>query len=79
MALGTDHDACHLSRVAPSAMISIPCRSGISHIIGHTDSTESKQYNLDLSLQRASNATAVGRQLNRRVEIILKPASKEQG
>ncbi|ABA57336.1 OmpA/MotB [Nitrosococcus oceani ATCC 19707] len=74
----------------------------VVHVIGHTDSTGSEKYNLDLSLRRAgnvavyferkgvpsqrlsiygrgesepraSNATAAGRQLNRRVEIILKP------
>lgn len=77
------------------------------HIIGHTDSTGSEEYNLDLSLRRAAsvalylkqrgvsaqrlsiygkgesqpradNATAAGRQLNRRVEIILKPIIKGQ-
>ncbi len=25
------HDACHLSRVAPTAMIFVPCRDGVSH------------------------------------------------
>lgn len=74
----------------------------IVHVIGHTDSTGSEEYNLVLSSRRAknvaafleqhgvpaqrlsvygqgesqpraSNATEAGRQLNRRVEIILKP------
>lgn len=76
-------------------------------VIGHTDSTGSEEYNMDLSLERAasvalylkqhgvsaqrlniygqgesqpraSNATAAGRQLNRRVEIILRPIVKGQ-
>jgi outer membrane protein OmpA-like peptidoglycan-associated protein len=79
----------------------------VVHVIGHTDSTGSEEYNLDLSLRRAgnvavylnqrgvpaprlrfygrgesqpraSNANAAGRQLNRRVEIILKPALEGQ-
>lgn len=79
----------------------------IVHVIGHTDSTGTEQYNMDLSLRRAgnvavylkqqgippqrfniygrgesqpreSNATAAGRQLNRRVEIILKPMLEGQ-
>lgn len=79
----------------------------VVHVVGHTDSTGSEKYNLDLSLKRAanvalylkqqgvplqrlniygrgesqpraSNATAAGRQLNRRVEIILKPIVEGQ-
>lgn len=79
----------------------------VVHVIGHTDSTGSEKYNLDLSLRRAgnvavyleregipsqrlsiygqgesepraSNATAAGRQLNRRVAIILKPILEGQ-
>ncbi|QBQ54733.1 OmpA family protein [Nitrosococcus wardiae] len=79
----------------------------VVHVIGHTDSTGSEEYNLDLSVRRAgnvavylerkgvpsprlsiygegesqpraSNATAAGRQLNRRVEIILKPIMEGQ-
>ncbi|ADE15561.1 OmpA/MotB domain protein [Nitrosococcus halophilus Nc 4] len=79
----------------------------VVHVIGHTDSTGSEEYNLDLSVRRAanvavyleqkgvpsprlsiygegesqpraSNDTAAGRQLNRRVEIILKPILEGQ-
>jgi N-carbamoyl-L-amino-acid hydrolase len=25
------HDACHLARIVPTAMIFVPCRDGISH------------------------------------------------
>ena len=28
---GAGHDACYISRIAPTAMIFIPCRGGISH------------------------------------------------
>ena len=28
---GAGHDACYLSRVAPTAMIFVPCENGISH------------------------------------------------
>ena len=28
---GAGHDACHIARVAPTAMIFIPCRDGLSH------------------------------------------------
>jgi N-carbamoyl-L-amino-acid hydrolase len=31
IASGAGHDACHISRVAPTAMIFIPCEGGISH------------------------------------------------
>lgn len=31
MTSGAGHDACHLSRVAPTAMLFIPCRGGLSH------------------------------------------------
>jgi N-carbamoyl-L-amino-acid hydrolase len=31
MISGAGHDACHMSRVAPSAMIFVPCADGISH------------------------------------------------
>lgn len=31
MISGAGHDACHLSRIAPTAMIFIPCVEGISH------------------------------------------------
>ncbi|NJN46978.1 MAG: OmpA family protein [Candidatus Competibacteraceae bacterium] len=76
-------------------------------IIGHTDSSGSDDYNLELSLRRAesvanylasrgvapqrlrtdgrgkrepraSNATASGRQLNRRVEMIVRPTEQGQ-
>ena len=79
----------------------------VVHIIGHTDSTGSEEYNQRLSERRAqavaaffiaqgvnparihtegrgerepraSNATEAGRQLNRRVEIYLKPIVEGQ-
>jgi N-carbamoyl-L-amino-acid hydrolase len=28
---GAGHDACYVARVAPTAMIFVPCESGISH------------------------------------------------
>ena len=28
---GAGHDACHVSRVAPTGMIFVPCENGISH------------------------------------------------
>jgi len=28
---GAGHDACFISRVAPTAMIFVPCKDGISH------------------------------------------------
>ena len=28
---GAGHDACHIARVAPTAMVFIPCADGISH------------------------------------------------
>ena len=28
---GAGHDACYVSRVAPTAMIFVPCKDGISH------------------------------------------------
>ena len=28
---GAGHDACHVSRVAPTGMIFVPCKNGISH------------------------------------------------
>ncbi len=28
---GAGHDACYIARVAPTAMIFIPCEDGISH------------------------------------------------
>jgi N-carbamoyl-L-amino-acid hydrolase len=31
MISGAGHDAVHVSRVAPTTMIFVPCRSGISH------------------------------------------------
>jgi len=31
MISGAGHDACYLSRVAPTSMIFIPCVDGISH------------------------------------------------
>lgn len=31
MSSAASHDACHIARVAPSAMIFVPCRDGISH------------------------------------------------
>jgi len=31
MVSGAGHDACYISRIAPTAMIFIPCRGGISH------------------------------------------------
>lgn len=31
MISGAGHDACHLSRVVPTAMIFVPCQDGISH------------------------------------------------
>ena len=31
MISGAGHDACHISKVAPTAMIFIPCAEGISH------------------------------------------------
>ena len=31
MVSGAGHDACYLNRVAPTAMIFIPCVDGISH------------------------------------------------
>ncbi len=31
MISGAGHDACHLSRVAPTAMIFVPCAEGLSH------------------------------------------------
>lgn len=31
MISGAGHDACYLNRVAPTAMIFIPCVDGISH------------------------------------------------
>ena len=31
MLSGAGHDACHISRVAPTAMIFVPCAGGISH------------------------------------------------
>ncbi len=79
----------------------------VVHIVGHTDSTGSAAYNLDLSRRRAeavadylasrgvprdrlrtegrgesepraTNATEAGRQLNRRVEIYVKPIIEGQ-
>jgi beta-ureidopropionase / N-carbamoyl-L-amino-acid hydrolase len=31
MVSGAGHDACYVSRVAPTAMVFVPCRDGISH------------------------------------------------
>ena len=31
MVSGAGHDACHLSSIAPTSMIFIPCIKGISH------------------------------------------------
>ncbi len=31
MVSGAGHDACHVARVAPTAMIFVPCRDGLSH------------------------------------------------
>lgn len=31
MVSGAGHDACYVNRVAPTAMIFIPCEKGISH------------------------------------------------
>ena len=28
---GAGHDACYVARVAPTAMVFVPCESGISH------------------------------------------------
>jgi N-carbamoyl-L-amino-acid hydrolase len=28
---GAGHDACYINRVAPTAMVFIPCENGISH------------------------------------------------
>jgi N-carbamoyl-L-amino-acid hydrolase len=28
---GAGHDACYISRIAPTGMIFIPCKNGISH------------------------------------------------
>ena len=28
---GAGHDACYISRVAPTAMIFVPCEDGVSH------------------------------------------------
>ena len=28
---GAGHDACYVSRVAPTAMVFVPCKDGISH------------------------------------------------
>ena len=28
---GAGHDACYISRVAPTAMVFVPCKDGISH------------------------------------------------
>ena len=28
---GAGHDACYISRVAPTAMVFVPCENGISH------------------------------------------------
>ena len=28
---GAGHDACYVSRVAPTAMIFVPCKDGVSH------------------------------------------------
>jgi N-carbamoyl-L-amino-acid hydrolase len=28
---GAGHDACYISRVAPTAMIFVPCEEGVSH------------------------------------------------
>lgn len=81
--------------------------SSIVHVIGHTDSTGSEEYNQRLSERRAqsvasylesqgvlgsrlrtegrgesqprdTNATEAGRQLNRRVELIIKPIVEGQ-
>jgi outer membrane protein OmpA-like peptidoglycan-associated protein len=107
-----DYDSASLkpafiSTLDKIANILVKYNKTIVHVIGHTDSTGSEQYNLDLSLRRArnvaaflkqhgvppqrlstygqgesqpraSNATAAGRQLNRRVEIILKPILEDQ-
>jgi len=82
-------------------------QSSIVHVIGHTDSTGSEEYNQRLSERRAqsvasyfqnqgvlgsrlrtegrgesqprdTNATEAGRQLNRRVELIIKPIVEGQ-
>ncbi len=79
----------------------------VVHVVGHTDSVGSEEYNLDLSRRRAeavadylasrgvprdrlrtegrgesepraSNATEAGRQLNRRVEVYVKPIVQGQ-
>src|SRR5205814_10644963 len=28
---GAGHDACHMSRITPTAMIFVPCKDGLSH------------------------------------------------
>jgi N-carbamoyl-L-amino-acid hydrolase len=40
MISGAGHDAGYVSRVAPSAMIFVPCRGGISHNEAEFASTE---------------------------------------
>ena len=31
MLSGTDYDACKIARIAPTAMIFVPCKDGVSH------------------------------------------------
>jgi N-carbamoyl-L-amino-acid hydrolase len=38
---GAGHDTAHLSRIAPAAMIFIPCRDGLSHCPEEFATTES--------------------------------------
>lgn len=60
---GAGHDAVYLARVAPAAMIFVPCKDGISHNEIEEARADHLEAGCNVLLQamlRAANATAVG-------------------
>ena len=60
MASGALHDASNIATVAPSAMIFIPCKDGISHNVKESVSEEDREAGCNVLLRAVLASAGAG-------------------